>query len=72
MKIRVKVKPNARGNSIKKIENDYYELKVSAAPEKGKANEQVIKLLALYFDKPKSKINIVRGHTGKEKIIAIE
>jgi uncharacterized protein (TIGR00251 family) len=72
MKIKVKVKPNARENSVKKIEDGYYELKVSMAPQKGKANEQVIKLLSLYFDKPKSSINIIKGHTNKEKVIVIE
>src|SRR5258706_142831 len=44
MKIKVKVKPNARENSIKELEKGYFEVKVSVQPEKGKANKKEIEL----------------------------
>lgn len=37
----------------------------------GKANEAVIKLLAKHFGVAKSKIQIIRGHTGRTKTIRI-
>ena len=72
MKIRVKVKANARGNDVKKIGEDYYEVRVTVPPEKGKANERVIELLSGYFGIPKSNINIKRGSKSREKIIELK
>ena len=72
MKIKVKVKPNASKNEIKEIEKDYFEVRVTVVPEKGKANKKVIELLSKYLKKPKSKIKLIRGETSKEKIFEIE
>jgi uncharacterized protein len=44
---------------------------VTAAPEKGKANEALIKLLASHFDVPKCAVNIIGGKTARTKIIDI-
>jgi uncharacterized protein (TIGR00251 family) len=71
MKIRVKVKPNARENSIIEIEPGYFEVKVSVPAEKGKANEKVIELVSKRFRIPKSKITITKGQKHKEKLIEI-
>jgi len=46
-------------------------VKVTAPPEKGKANEAVIKILADYFSVPKSSVNIVGGKSTRTKIIDI-
>jgi uncharacterized protein len=45
-RIKVKVKPNSRSNEVKELDKDYYEVKVSVPPEKGKANKKVIELLS--------------------------
>jgi len=71
MKIRVKVKPNSRENSINEIEKGYYEVRVSVPAEKGRANEKVIEVLSKYFKTSKSKIIIVRGQKNKEKLIEV-
>lgn len=71
MKIRVKVKPNARENSIKQLEVDNFEIKVSVPPEKGKANEKVIELISKHLNIPKSKIGIFSGSNSRQKILEI-
>jgi len=71
MKIKVKVKPNSRIESLKQVEADYFEIKVSVPPEKGKANRRVIELLSKHLRIPKSKITIIKGETNKEKLIEI-
>ncbi|MBN8583491.1 MAG: DUF167 domain-containing protein [Ignavibacteria bacterium] len=71
MKITVKVKPNARENSVKQLESDIYEVKVTASPEKGKANKKVIELLSGFLKIPKSKITLLSGETYREKIFEI-
>jgi len=37
----------------------------------GKANEALIKLLSKHFGVPKTKLQIIRGHTSRTKIIEI-
>ena len=72
MKISVKAKPKARENSIKKIDDFNFTVRVKELPIENKANEAIIEVLAEYFAVPKSKINIISGHNSKHKIIEIE
>ena len=71
MLIKVKVKPNAKKNEIKQVEDNFFEIKTTAVPEKGKENQKVIEMLSKHFKVPKSRIKIVRGETSREKIIEI-
>jgi len=60
---------NKNGND----ENDLPFLKVylTAVPIQGKANKELIKLLAEQLSVSKSKISILKGERSKEKIIEI-
>jgi len=58
----------ARKEGIEKIAEDDYKIKVSAVPEKGRANKRVIELLSKEFVLKKSNIRIVSGETGNRKI----
>lgn len=71
MKVTVKVKPNARENSVKLLDSGIYEVKVTVPPEKGKANKKVIELLSEFLNVPKSKITLLSGETYREKIFEI-
>ena len=71
MKIKVKAKPNARTNGITKLDEDYYEVKVTVPPEKGKANEKIRELLAKHLNMPKSRITLISGETFKEKVFEV-
>jgi hypothetical protein len=71
-KITVKVKPNSGRNEVKQIGELAFEVKVSVAPEKGKANERVRELLADFLDVAKSRVVLVRGETSREKIFEVE
>jgi uncharacterized protein len=70
-RVYVKVTPRAGKNEILKISDGEYKVKVTAPPEKGKANEAVIKLLAEYFEVPKNCISIIGGKSTRIKIIDI-
>lgn len=72
MRIKVKVKPNSRSNEVKELGKNYYEVKVSVPPEKGKANKKVIELMSKHFKIPKSKISIISGELFKEKVMDVE
>jgi uncharacterized protein (TIGR00251 family) len=72
LKITVKVKPNSRENTVKETGLNSYEVKVSVPPEKGRANERVIELLAKHLKIAKSLITLVSGSASKMKIFKIE
>ena len=68
----VKVKPQSRRNEVVKNDDGSYLVSTTATPERGKANEMVITLLAAHTGKPKSHIRIVRGHTSRIKTVEIK
>ncbi|HEY6191856.1 MAG TPA: DUF167 domain-containing protein [Bacteroidota bacterium] len=71
MKISVRVKPNARKNEVTKLDEKTYLVSVTAPPVDGKANAGVIELLAAYFRKAKSRIVILKGASGRQKLVEI-
>lgn len=47
------------------------EIGVRSRPEKGKANEEIVKRLAKHFRVPSSKVSIVSGLKSKSKAVEI-
>jgi uncharacterized protein len=71
MIINVKVKPNSSKNEIEAISDHTFKIKVTSPPERGKANDAVIKLLSKHFKTAKSNIGIITGKRASEKIIEV-
>jgi uncharacterized protein (TIGR00251 family) len=71
MKYTIKVIPKSSQTKIIEIKDDFLKIKLKAAPEKGKANAELIKFLSKHFKTAKSNINIIKGETGKNKIVEI-
>ncbi|MFA5411230.1 MAG: DUF167 domain-containing protein [Candidatus Omnitrophota bacterium] len=69
MKINVKVKPNAKQESVEKTGEKDFLLRVKAPAREGRANQAVVELLSEYFNLPKSGISIVRGEKSKNKVV---
>ncbi len=70
MKINIKVTVNAKKQKVAQVNNGL-KVYLKAKPEKGKANKELISLLALYFDISKNNINIVKGEHSRNKVIEI-
>jgi uncharacterized protein YggU (UPF0235/DUF167 family) len=45
---------------------------VTAAPERGRANEAVLRLLSDRLRVPKSRLAVVSGHVGRAKVVELE
>ena len=71
MIINVRVIPRARVQKIV-ADGDTIRVYTNAAPADGAANTAVIKMLAEYYNVPKSRISIVRGATSHDKVIEID
>lgn len=72
MIIRVKVIPQSSQNKIIGFEEGILKIKCTATPEKGKANDAIITLLAKYYKVRKKNITILRGKTSSLKTIEIK
>ncbi len=46
-------------------------MKVRAPPEKGKANSEVVEVIASAFGVPEASIEVVAGHTSAQKTVVI-
>ena len=70
-RLRLKVVPGASASSIAGWLGEELKVRVSAPPEKGKANKAVIGLLSRALDLPISAISIVSGETSAHKVVQI-
>ena len=71
MKLSITVKPNAKRSEI--LDNSgTITAFLKSAPIDGKANEELIRLLAKYFHVTQASILIKHGSTGHKKLIEIK
>jgi uncharacterized protein (TIGR00251 family) len=70
-RIDVKVAAGASGNAINGWHDQCLKVRLSTAPERGKANAALIALLAQALELPKSSISIVRGQYSSLKTLEI-
>ena len=67
----IRVTPHAKQNKV--VDDDgVLRVYTTVAPENGRANDAVIKMLSEYLDVPKSRIKILRGLTGRDKIVTVD
>lgn len=71
MRIFVKAKPKSKQEYIKRTGEISFAVAVKEPPEKGKANEVIIKVLAKFLDIPASSIIFISGETIKQKVFEI-
>jgi len=67
-----KIVPGSSKTAISGILDGMLKVKVSAPPEKGKANQCLIDFLAKQFDVKKKNISIINGETNPVKVIQVE
>jgi uncharacterized protein (TIGR00251 family) len=70
--LQVKVKPNARASKLEQAEDGSWLAQLKAAPVDGKANEELIALIAKHFDCRKSAVTIKSGASGRMKLVRIQ
>lgn len=71
--IRVKVKPNARISSLEQLsDGDLWQARLKSPPADGKANEELIALVAERFGCRESAVSIKSGASGRIKLVQIE
>ena len=72
MQLKVRVQPRSGRNAIEVAGDGTVRVRVTAAPDRGKANEAAVELLAKRLRVPKSTVRIVRGHRARDKTFEID
>lgn len=67
----VRIQPRASKNEVVAMENGGIKIRLTAPPVDGAANEALVKFLSHLFSVAKSQVEIVSGHTSREKIVRV-
>ena len=72
MQLQVKVVPGASRDEVAGWLGEALKIRVQAAPEKGKANKAVIRILSELLEVPRRQIELVRGAGSQNKVFAVD
>ncbi len=70
--VSVKVQPNASKDRLVGEQAEQLKIAVTVAPEKGKANKAVIKILSKWLGVKNADIQIISGETSRNKKVFVE
>ena len=71
MTIQIKVKPNSRASLLEQKDDGTWLAQIKSPPVDGKANEELIALVAKHFGCRKSDVSIKSGGSSRTKLIQI-
>ena len=70
--LKVRAAPRASRDRIVGLHDDAVKIAVSAAPEKGKANDAIVRVLARALRLPRSRVSLESGATSRDKWLRVE
>lgn len=70
--LRVRVTPSAGRDALDGWQGDVLRIKVRAAPERGRANQAALRLLARALGLPAGHLAVVRGAASRDKLVFID
>jgi uncharacterized protein (TIGR00251 family) len=69
--VRVKVYPRSAKPRVVEEPDGVFKVYVAAAPDKGKANDELLKALSRHFGVSKTSLQIIRGQASREKLVRL-
>ena len=70
--LQIKVKPNSRASALEQAADGTWVARVKSPPVDGKANAELVALVAAHFGCRKSSVLIRSGASGRLKLVRIE
>jgi uncharacterized protein (TIGR00251 family) len=71
VKISLRIQPGASRNEVAGFTSGVWKIKIAAPPVEGKANKELTLYLSEVLNIARSRIAIVRGETGRDKVVAV-
>jgi uncharacterized protein (TIGR00251 family) len=72
LKLQVRVKPNSRVSALEEQNDGTWLARIKSTPVDGKANAELIALVAQHFGLRKAQVSIRSGASGRTKLIEID
>jgi uncharacterized protein (TIGR00251 family) len=70
--LQIRVKPNARVSSLVQMPDNTWHAKLKSPPVDGRANEELVALVAKHFNCRKTAVSIKTGAAGRSKLVTVE
>jgi uncharacterized protein (TIGR00251 family) len=70
--LQIRVKPRAKVSSLVQMSDGTWVAKLKAPPVDGKANAELVALVAEHFQCPKAAVSIKAGAAGRTKFVKVE
>ena len=70
-RLRLRVAPGAARPAVVGRHGDAWKVRVTAAPERGRANDAVLALLAETLELPRASVSLVSGGSSRDKIVEL-
>jgi uncharacterized protein len=70
-RLRVRVSPSAGRAGVVGRQGDVWRIRVTPAPERGRATEAALRLLAKTLDVPRRNLSLVSGHASRDKLVSV-
>jgi uncharacterized protein (TIGR00251 family) len=71
-RLRLRIQPGAARPGIVGRQGDAWKIRVTAAPEAGRANEAVLRLLSDTLSVPRAAVTLVSGHGARDKTVRLD
>ncbi|MBW1981191.1 MAG: YggU family protein [Deltaproteobacteria bacterium] len=69
--LKVQVQPRASRDEVAGPRDEQLKIRITASPEKGKANRHLVKFLAKQLRLSPSQVEIVSGFTARKKVVLL-
>jgi uncharacterized protein len=71
IRLRLRVSPGAARAAVVGRHGDAWKVRAAAPPERGRANEAVLELLARTLSLPRASVTLVSGGRSRDKIVEV-
>jgi len=72
LRLQLHLQPKASKDAVSGLHGQRLKIRITAPPVDGKANTHLRAWLAKQFGVPKSRVRILRGELGRDKLVSIE
>jgi uncharacterized protein YggU (UPF0235/DUF167 family) len=70
-RLRLRVSPGAARTELAGRYGEAWKVRVAATPERGRANDAVLRLLADHLGLTPSSLSLVAGHASRDKVVEL-
>ena len=67
----IRIQPRASKNGMARMADGTLKIRLTAPPVNGAANDALVRYLADSFGVPRSAVEILSGHTARQKVVRI-